>query len=107
MPAISISAPATPLIPSGLQADSSTFPTLGYALKAVAQAVQAQWVSYPLSEAGSGSRCRGSAGLAVHRGHAIEADSLSHNLSRSLATRISSQFAASPGRPRTSRKYMV
>lgn len=105
MPAISV--PATSLIPPGLQADASTFPTLGYAVKAVAQAVQGQWVSYPLSEAGSGSRCRGSAGLAVHQGHAIEANSLPHKLSRSLATRISSQFAAAPGRPRTSRTYLV
>lgn len=107
MPAISISVPATSLIPPGLQADASTFPTLGYAVKAVAQVVQAQWVSYPLSETGSGSRCRGSAGLAVHRKPAIEANSLPHNLRRSLATRISSQFAAAPGRLRTSRKYMV
>ena len=51
MPAISISVPATSLISPGLQADASTFPTLGYAVKAIAQAVQAQWVSYPLSEA--------------------------------------------------------
>lgn len=97
MPAFSISVPTTSLILPGLQADASTFSTLGYTVKAVAQAGQAQWVSYALSEAGSGSRYRGSAGLAVHRGHAIEANSLPHNLSRSLATRISSQFAAALG----------
>ena len=54
MPAISIPIPATSLIPLGLQTDDSTFPTLGYAVKDVDQAVQAQWVSYALSEAGSG-----------------------------------------------------
>lgn len=51
MAAFSISVPATAAIPQGLHASAATFPTLGYAVQAVAQAVQGQWVQYALGEA--------------------------------------------------------
>lgn len=75
MPAISISisVPANSLIPSGLLADFSTFPTLGYALKAVVQAVPGAVGELPAQRSGfwlalQGQRRFGSASGARYRG---------------------------------------
>jgi hypothetical protein len=46
MAIFSLSVPSTLHVPAGLNADATTFPTLGYAVKAVALAVQGQWVAY-------------------------------------------------------------
>lgn len=44
--AFHISVPVGDLIPSGMKADAAAFPTLSYAVKAVAEAAHQQWVAY-------------------------------------------------------------
>lgn len=41
-----ISIPVGDLIPAGMKADAATFPTLSYAVRAVAEAAHQQWVNY-------------------------------------------------------------
>jgi hypothetical protein len=50
MNTLRISVPVGDLIPAGMRADASTFTTLAYAVKAVAEAAQQQWVAYAMGQ---------------------------------------------------------